>query len=381
VDKDENEVKTLKNVELVVPKVVSCENGDFYIFGDYIYYASPTTEKDKTGNSRFDLVTFFCCNINGSETKKLFAVDSYGSNAKFNMICVDDKVYLEIFDGSKITILTIQGNKVKDEKVVSSGSSITDVIFPKEETFNKDNNTIEEGKTFVYYTRAGLESERYQNCNVLCRASVKTATEEKLIADNEHTISLKGYNKNYLYYTVTDKNSHKDNFIVYATSLDEIKGGVKSSDQISYVDTEKVFVIESETLVGIIAVTDSNKMHVVLKDSMDASVVYDKELTVITVKGDYVYGYNTSNQLVMVNFLTKEEKVLTSTEDSLYFNPKNNLDICGSYLYYFNTYTGDSETGYYLNRIEVNADSTEAELVGEVDAKYIKTETETKEEE
>ena len=36
VDKDENEVKTLKNVELVVPKVVSCENGDFYIFGDYI---------------------------------------------------------------------------------------------------------------------------------------------------------------------------------------------------------------------------------------------------------------------------------------------------------------------------------------------------------
>ncbi|MBQ7307524.1 MAG: hypothetical protein IJW82_03255, partial [Clostridia bacterium] len=151
--------------------------------------------------------------------------------------------------------------------------------------------------------------------------------------------------------------------------------GVKTSDQISYIDTENIFVIESENVVGVIAVTEANKMHVVIKGTMEANVIYEEKLTVLDVKGDYVYGYNESNQIVMINFLTEESRVLTSTEDTLYFNPTNNLDICGSYIYYFNTYAGDSETGYYLNRIEISSNSTEAELVGEVDAKYIKTTT------
>ena len=375
VNEDEEEVKTLKNVELLIPKVVSCENGDFFIFGDYIYYASPTTEKDKTGDSRFDLITFFCCKIDGTKTKKLHAVDTYGDKATFNMIKVENTVYLQIFDGEKITIVSIVDNKVKDTKVVSEGSTITNVVFPKEEVYNADNNTIEEEKTYVYYTREVLESEDYSSCNVLCRASVKTSQEEKLIADSEHVINLKGYNNGHLYYTVTDKNYHKETYIVYATNLADIKSGVKTSDQISYIDTENIFVIESENVVGVIAVTEANKMHVVIKGTMEANVIYEEKLTVLDVKGDYVYGYNESNQIVMINFLTEESRVLTSTEDTLYFNPTNNLDICGSYIYYFNTYAGDSETGYYLNRIEISSNSTEAELVGEVDAKYIKTTT------
>jgi hypothetical protein len=69
-DGESEEVKTLTDVEIVVPKIVGCKTCDFYIFDDYIYYASPTTEKDKTGKSRFDLITFFCCKIDGSGTKK-----------------------------------------------------------------------------------------------------------------------------------------------------------------------------------------------------------------------------------------------------------------------------------------------------------------------
>lgn len=374
-NEDEEEVKTLKDVELLIPKVVSCENGSFFIFDNYIYYASPTIEKDKTGNSRFDLITFFCCKIDGTDTKKLFAVDEYGSNAKFNMIKVEDRVYIEIFDGSNLTILNVKDNKVKETYNVSEGSKIGTVILPKEETYNAENNTIENANTYVYYTRDVLESEKgYANCNVLCRVSVKTGKEEIMVVDNMNTITLLDYNNGYMYYQASNKND--STYICYASSIESIMtNGIKSTDKLSYIQSDNVYAIKTENYVGII-INNESKLTRITSDMTSLEVIYQGDVTVLAVDGDYVYAYDSSNKIYMINIITKEVRTLTNGEQTLYFTPKTNFDICGSYVYYFNTYEGDSETGYYLNRVEVNSSEQEGELLGMVDSKFIKTKTE-----
>ena len=53
-----NDDGTLKSSELVVSKLVGYEQGGFYIFGDYIYYATPLMEKTSDGTLRNNWINF-----------------------------------------------------------------------------------------------------------------------------------------------------------------------------------------------------------------------------------------------------------------------------------------------------------------------------------
>ena len=68
-----DEEGALVNINILVPKVVGFENGGFYIFDNYIYYASPTILKDRTGTVRFDLVDFYRTKLDGTGVKTLYA--------------------------------------------------------------------------------------------------------------------------------------------------------------------------------------------------------------------------------------------------------------------------------------------------------------------
>lgn len=52
--------KNYDNAVTVVPMLFVAQNFDagIYIYGDYVYYASPTTEKDQDGNVQNDWVSF-----------------------------------------------------------------------------------------------------------------------------------------------------------------------------------------------------------------------------------------------------------------------------------------------------------------------------------
>ena len=67
------------------------------------------------------------------------------------------------------------------------------------------------------------------------------------------------------------------------------------------------------------------------------------------------------------------------TEKDIYFSAKTNFSVVGNYAYFYLPYTGDTDTGYYLNRINLLSGEKTAELVGIVQSNHIVTETETEE--
>jgi hypothetical protein len=77
----------LKNKEkkIAVPKVVlsSYNEAGIFIFGDRIYYASPSIEKDKKGQRLSSYLDFFSTKLNGTDTKKIITLTSNSFPFKF----------------------------------------------------------------------------------------------------------------------------------------------------------------------------------------------------------------------------------------------------------------------------------------------------------
>ena len=100
-NEDGDEVKTLKNVELLVPKVAGFEYTSLYIFDSTLYFTSPNTEKDKTGKIRFDLTDIFAVSIKGGKISKLANAVNIDSVNDFGFAKINNRVNQSSYCNSK----------------------------------------------------------------------------------------------------------------------------------------------------------------------------------------------------------------------------------------------------------------------------------------
>lgn len=86
--------------EVVIPKLIYTdyrENGSgFYIFGNYVYYVTPSTELNKKGEVQNTVAEFTKTRLDGKETKIIATADSLSTPFRF-VEGEDKKVYLTIY--------------------------------------------------------------------------------------------------------------------------------------------------------------------------------------------------------------------------------------------------------------------------------------------
>ncbi len=93
-----DEIKT----EIVIPKlmVASDYKAGVYLFGEgeetYVYYATPSTEKDSSGNVAKSTLSFMRTKLNGKNTETFFSVKGLGTN--YRMAEKDGVVYIVYYD-------------------------------------------------------------------------------------------------------------------------------------------------------------------------------------------------------------------------------------------------------------------------------------------
>lgn len=86
--------------ETVVSKLLVAGDTDagFYIYGDYVYYAVSSVEKDKTGNVKMDQLNFFRTKLDASETSKGNIADrDFPNSVTYRFIKSGGKVYLVVY--------------------------------------------------------------------------------------------------------------------------------------------------------------------------------------------------------------------------------------------------------------------------------------------
>ncbi len=139
------------NVVTVVPMLFVAQNFDagIYIYGDYVYYASPTTERDQDGKVQNDWVSFKRAKLDGSEAMSGYYFRSDDNALDYRFVEVDGVVYCLHVDGT--TLYSYNTQTRKDTVLVSSAAS--DFYF----------DTSDAENPLVYYTMAVTQDIDTQN--------------------------------------------------------------------------------------------------------------------------------------------------------------------------------------------------------------------------
>ncbi len=383
-----NEDGTLKNCDLIVDKVCGFEKTALYIFGDYIYFATPNTEKvisSSSLSSNFELTDFYRAKLDGSNRTLIYKTSRTSDKTAFAFYktTTNSDVKLAIFDGESLSIVNCANKEVK---VVCD--SVSTVALPNYSDYNIANNQISLGASNVYYTRASKDEDSVDSGNLLCYAKLDDGVEH-IIEKGNYTYEVKSATNEYLLFTKKSSyNFSANNFVIkYAYEDGELLLDTeKNAIQLDSTGNTDVLVctFEQGNQAGIVIKNESNKLAYMNLKEKKYEVLNDNiELTPICIYGSKVYAYSSDNSIYQIDYKTKEQKILLNMAEEEnefnkpYFSANKNYSVLAGSIFYFAEYKGESETGYYLNVISTaSQDTYEAKLLGVVLEKHIVVEEE-----
>lgn len=368
--------------ELLANKVVGFENGGFYIFGDKIYYATPHTEADNAGEHDYTKTDFYESNLDGTSVKRIYSTQVGSTSFKFAFYQVDGEVYLAVFDSADLFVITTSSKNVNK---VATG--VKSVVLPKISESNSNQDASEQGKRHIYYTRA-IDSEaesdkNFKKGNVLAMADIVDQT-EIVIASNS-TFEVKDFKLDNLIYTEKDQNNSNAYYYMASFSYtnNEAKVDVSNKTKLTYqAYSNSLIVLEFEDgYRGMITENESGYLTWIKMPQNDMPVfeilTTEEKLTPIAVYNNYVFAYNSDKELYMIKYndTSKLYKLTSKDSDTLSFEMNLNIDFNDGYVYFYKSFEGNSESAYYLVRVNTNrTENFEVELVGTLLDEHIKTE-------
>lgn len=366
----------LEKSEVVVPQIVGTENACFYIFGDYIYYATPNMQKDEYGNLLNARSNICRVNINGTGNKVLYTTDQTLTSTNWTMYELDDTVYVVMLDGSKVVSINANAKKPTTTVMTSSATSAglikTDKYIPADKIANK---TLDGINNYVYYTRAITEDDNLGNLggNILARVKLGD-TKEEIVASNGNTYTITDAKNNSLYYTrTTSTNSAISVLCKYELSSEKTFVASKETE-ISRGSYSSTLILDQDTTqyIGneIVTIDSSNNINLitVINKKQEIKTIYTGSATVSPIG---LYGstlFFTEDGAIMyidVTAVTPEAKTV-ETDSKTIKTSDTFFDYDGRNVYFYSAYTpeGASDANYYLNRTDLQASDVKSEFVG-----------------
>lgn len=385
--------------QIVVPKlfVATDFNAGVYIYGDYVYYATPNTNKNASGNVANTVLTFSRTKLDGSVTETYFDIE--GLSTEYRIIESGDVVYIVYIDASdetnaklvsyntssKTAFIISEGSEEADESLGAykfvDNTSLTDaaVMFTttvySEEYDENASSRSEADYNRVYAYKVGEEKAKL----VLDGGFEADGVTEKKVPET-YTLSL--VKNGYLFYTVSDGKDFTDD-AMFGVAISDLyaKNSATRIVNESYVADANLIVSLNE----VYFVSDSSVKKSSLVDNtllVEKTVAVSADATISTlsfIEGDYLYYYNTDNELARVNInlddqnLTdedyEEQRVSAGAVSTSWYAPE--LVTVGSgenkktYVFYCDESTeGASYTGIVDLAATVNEEKEDDEVVG-----------------
>ena len=167
----------------VVPKVVFSNYADcgFAIFGEWIYYVSPSVKIDKQGNRLTNVVDFYRAKLDGTGTQKITEVE----NASVEYVFTKDALLYQ--SGSEIYSVDLTGDTFT---VNTLAEEITGYMFPKLQDYDADDTTVSIDE-YVFYTKA--DEDDYESANHLYAVKPDGTGLVEIMGPNTYTDNANDY--------------------------------------------------------------------------------------------------------------------------------------------------------------------------------------------
>ena len=117
--KDDKEVKEFKNMECLVQNLAGFDNGSLFIFGDYLYYATPSTDKNDEGSMLTGKVTFRRYDLVNKASQSIYTTKASDDTVNYTYYKQGATLNLVVFEKNSATLTSI--------KVSASPSRILDI--------------------------------------------------------------------------------------------------------------------------------------------------------------------------------------------------------------------------------------------------------------
>ena len=379
----------LTKAHVVIPKLFAATDygAGLYVYGDYVYYASPSTDKTSSGTIANAELAFHRTKLDGTGTETFFKLSTLSS--EYRILEIGGKVYIVYYDVADFALKCYNTSSKQVSQIAKTDDTVKGVNAKslKNYFFAKDVS----GGVAVYYTTTVYAENYFED---------KAATEDYVRAEQDYNVVYS--------YTPGDKIADGDNVagkvildeaktvydiklikedkVFYTATKDsksttyELKSGTEIINT-SAIDGGNVFVEESD---GLWAYALDKDSKVITKAPLcnendkinletEAITIADEASALLAKQGAYLYYTSETNQLMRVDVETGEEKPQRVSDGSvanLWYAPVF-MNVGGvDYVFYSDT----SSTGAtYVHYVDLNGTIKEEDTDddGEADKFYL----------
>jgi len=329
------------SVDKIADKISGYSNSYMFVYGDYIYYATPNMHKTNENKYIWTYVTIMRCKLDGSDSKEIYTTKAYdASAAEIKAIKYNGKAYLMIYDGTNLTRIAL-GKSVDKSPISIEG--VTSAAMPDEnENFNG----------YIYYT-VDRTSTVGQTGNIIKKLNIESGAIESFNVENGTTIKFVDRVENNIFYTITTNNSNipTETYMIdankseefYTSKVEKLFYSAEISDVKRIADGYALYE-------GFIFTTDSKVMY--FNEHKAKSPTYFAELFIdeddsyadtIVIDGANIY-YSTSDSIMKKSVLdatyTSEEIITGYSFTAGYFGYDSRVDN----IYFYAAEIVDEET-------------------------------------
>lgn len=356
IKKDDFKSGKYSEAKIIVPKLFATTDytAGIYVSGDYVYYGTPSTDKNSSGEIANDEIVFMKSKIDGTEKpKKLFEYSAL--SVSYRIAGTENGVIIVYYDTEDTALKAYSENTGKTEVIVKTDAETNDGA--NDEYLSLDSYMFVGGENSddfaviysvtVYnekYYEKKAEQEDYSRTTAshnyvyaykagAAKADGETVLGTKVLDGkaNDVKYTLKLVKDGYFFYTETDVNS---------------KETVKGVKIIEIADAEKHETIKNTDLVAdttyISSLTEAYALSTESDDDTAASV-YKHTLTgkatendekvileteglssILFKNGDYMYFYNSDNNIVRIKLNDADanvERVSLGAANTSWYKP------------------------------------------------------------
>lgn len=350
--KYKEEVKLI-DVQLLCSKVAGFENSGLYIFGNKLYFATPSTAKNSSGDIQYSLLTFYSMDLNGENLKEIYTTPSF-SGGHFSFIVLDGNLYLLVYNGSNIVRVDMNGNTAELAKDVVSA------VLPKAEVLSENSYNASSNEKYVFYTtKNDKNTETRDYGTVLNKANILTEEKIELFKEDYVTVSLTKLENNKLYYTRNKMLSSMSPSASYLFandfSGDEFLASEKQLSNQSAIANMMEFKYEASEMDGYVYI-NGGKLYFRPNGEGDVKELVSSASNLLFVQGKYVY-YTNSSSVYRVD-ATEENPIEKKLSDTHTINATY-VDIDANFIYFYvNNSTAKTYETYYIDIVNFVSGTT-----------------------
>ena len=341
---------------VVVPKSIMAdsENVGFSIFGNYIYYVSPSAEEDRSGSVQTSTLQFMRTKLDGTGTQVILNWNSTSVKYSYTPSAL---VYFDS-ENSKLYSKSLSAKKFKKkDKGKCIDEEVTAVYFPKCDSYNpadKAKNVNE----YVFYTKNSKDSFEYSNTLYV----VHSSGSDKKVAIGPDSYQGGKYN-----ISVLSSSQSNGKLAIYYTKTSYVgtssSGTVEGTFAYEFADNKFTFgeaaevKLSSESLSNLfpisytdgIVIAGSNKAVVYYTDGRDPLSFGDLTLnTLLAVQNGTFYYVNSENNLCYYKMDNSENAHYAQKDKDTVMASFTGAEMFDGYIYFIKDDNYD-----YVNRVKI----------------------------